>query len=123
MTGFQPLPLTSQGYLCLMISVRKSSLYTVSFYPAKRRGFSQGQSDEPVPIIIIFLEHISHPLQTDATLHEEIETNSVLSPLIICSEKRFNELRTEPVSECYQRICVFVETDVSTSVCVESIEE
>ena len=71
-------------------------------------GFIQGQSDKSIPIIIIFLENISHPLQANATLYEEVEADGSLASFIICSEQYIHELWTESISKCYQRICVLV---------------
>jgi hypothetical protein len=71
------------AHRCLMISVKKSSLCTVSLEFSAWWVSIQGQRDESISIIIIFLKHISHPLQTDATLHEEIEANGVLPAFIV----------------------------------------
>lgn len=81
-------------YLCLMISVKKSSLRILSNISKLREwGVLQGQSDVTISIIVIFLENIGHPLQADTTLDEEIKADSTLIPLIICHEERVHELR------------------------------
>jgi len=86
-------------------------------------SFLQRQSDKTIPIIIIFLEDVSHPLQANATLHKEVKTDSSFTPLIICSEENLNELGTQSVSKSHQRIGIFVNLDISTFISVESIEE
>ena len=83
----------------------------------------QGQCYISIPIIVVFLEDISHPLEAYAALNEEVKTDSSLAPFIVRPEERVDEVRTQSIPECYQRICVFVETDISAPVGVKAIEE
>lgn len=86
-------------------------------------NFLQRQSDKTIPIIVIFLEDVSHPLQANATLHKEVKTDSPFTPLIICSEENLNKLGSQSVSKSHQRIGVLVNLDIPTFISVESIEE
>lgn len=94
---------------------------------------SQAQSDVPVPIVVVPLENIRHALQTDAGLHEQVETESLFpSSSIIASassvlrvrvEQQLYELRTQPVSKRHERVRELLQGDVPASVRVEAIEE
>lgn len=64
-------------------------------------GFLQGQSYVAVSVIIIFLKHIRHPLQADAALNEEVETDCSFTPLVICSEESIHEMGAESVAKCH----------------------
>ena len=64
-------------------------------------GFLQGQSYVAVSVIIIFLEHIRHPLQADAALNEEVETDCTFTPLVICSEEGVHKMGAESVAKCH----------------------
>lgn len=115
-----------QTYLCLRISLKKSSLFTISnFSPFESsQGFLlQGQCNISISIIVIFLEDIRHTLQANAALHEEVETDRSIAPLIKSLEQGLHEWRTESVSECDQRIRVLVQADITTSVGIESVEQ
>lgn len=80
------------------------------------------QSYIAIPVIIILLKHIRHPLQADAALHKQVEADSALFPLVVVLEQDMHELRAQPVAESHQRIRVLVDADVPASVGVESIE-
>lgn len=44
---------------------------------------SQAQRDIPVPVRVVLLEHIRHPLQADACLHEQIEAQHPLPDALV----------------------------------------
>lgn len=113
-------------YFCLMISVKKSSLSTVSTVRplrSQKRKDLQGQSDVPIPIIVILLKHIRHPLQADAALNEQVKANRTLAVLVESPKQDLDELRAEPVPKRNQSIGVLAQTDVPAPVGVEAIEE
>jgi hypothetical protein len=86
-------------------------------------GDLQTQRNISIPILIILLEDICHPFQTNTGLHEQIETNGILAPSIIRPIQKRDKLRREPVSEGNERLVEFSVGYASRSVCVESVEE
>jgi hypothetical protein len=89
----------------------------------------QAQSNISVPVLIIPLENVGHSFQTNASLHEQVETQSFLltssSPrgLGVSVEKQLDESRAQTVSKCHQRIREFLVADTAAPICVEAIEE
>ena len=45
--------------------------------------FLKAQRDVPIPVVVVLLKHIGHPLQYDTTLHEQIEAHTILSTFIV----------------------------------------
>ena len=43
----------------------------------------KAQRDVPIPVIVVPLENIGHPLQHYTTLHKQIETHATLSTFIV----------------------------------------
>lgn len=71
-------------------------------------GYSQTQRDIPIPVIIILLEHIRHPLQRDTRLHEKIETYGV-SPLpVVRAVQQLHKLWRQAVSKRDEGVGEFV---------------
>ena len=73
----------------------------------------QAQRNIPIPIIIIPLKYIRHPLQANARLHKQIKAQPILPrPLIaarprilrISIEQQLHKLRAQAVSKRHQRI-------------------
>ena len=99
-------------------------------YPAAQENL-QAQCDVSVPILVISLEHICHALQTDASLHEQVEAQSLFPVSFIASpsrglgvrvEQQLHELRAQAVSKRHQRVRKLLQTDVTAPVCVEAIK-
>lgn len=91
----------------------------------------QAQCDVSIPVVIISLEDIRHALQTNASLHEKIETQSVLpgskvatSACVfrVCVEQQLDKLRAQAVSKRHQRFRELVMRDASTPVFIKAIE-
>jgi hypothetical protein len=87
------------------------------------RSNLQAQRNISVPILVILLKHVRHPLQADARLHEQIETQRVApAPVVRLVQQRDEALR-EPVPKRDER---FVELGVgyrAAVVGVEAVEE
>jgi hypothetical protein len=49
--------------------------------------YLQAQCDVAIPIVIILLEHIRHPLQANASLHKQIKAHRILSSSVVGSEQ------------------------------------
>lgn len=72
-------------------------------YPDSR-GFSpdlQTQSNVPISIRIILLEHIRHPLQTDACLHKQIKGQDFL-PFMLISSPTTVRFRIRAEEQCHE---------------------
>ena len=81
------------------------------------------QRNVPIPIIIISLEYIRHPLQTDTTLYKQIETHVAPRTLLIRPVQDPDKRRRKPVSERHERLGVLIETDIAAAILVEAVEE
>lgn len=81
------------------------------------------QRNETISVIIEFLEHICHPFQADAALHEQIEAEMACALLVIAPKEKLHKLRTQSVAKCLQGVCVLVEADVATPIGIEAVEE
>lgn len=57
------------------------------------------QLDHPIPISIVPLEDVRHPLQTDARLDEEIERDLLPVVLVVGVEEELDERVREAVAE------------------------
>ena len=115
----------------------KRSLVSGSFSTKGRSGcFAQenlqAQCDVSVPILVVPLEDICHTLQTDASLHKQVEAQSLLPVTLVASssrslgvrvEQQLHELRAQAVSKRHQRIREFLHADVPAPVCIKSIEQ
>lgn len=82
--------------------------------------------------MVVLLEHVRHPLQTDASLHKEVETESLLPARAIApparrpgirAKKQLHKLRTQPVAKGDQSITKLGQIDRGTAILVEAIEE
>jgi hypothetical protein len=98
----------------------------------QKRSNLQAQSDIPIPIVIIPLEHIRHPLQANASLHKQIKTQPVLPGTLIAPrprilrisiEQQLNKLRAQPVSKRHQRIRELEMRNTPAPVLVKAIEQ
>ena len=85
--------------------------------------FFKTQSNIPIPIIIVFLKNIRHPLQNDTTLHKQIKAHAILSAFVVSSEQQLDKGGAEPVAKRNKGIGVFVKGDVTAFVFVETVEE
>lgn len=88
-----------------------------------KEEYSQTQRNIPIPILIILLKHIRHPLQTNTSLHKQIKANRILASPIISAVKQGDELRTEAVAKGNQRFAEFFVRDVARTIDVEAVEE
>jgi hypothetical protein len=92
----------------------------------------QAQCDVSIPVIIISLKDIRHALQTNASLHEKVETETILPGTLIatCScvfrvrvEQQLDKLRAQTVSKRHQRIRELEMGDAPTPVLVKPVEQ
>lgn len=83
----------------------------------------QTQRDIAVPVFIILLKHIRHPLQTDTRLNEQIKTDCILAPPIVRSIEQLHELPGEAVSEGYKGFAEFRVGYCARTIDVEAVEE
>jgi len=93
--------------------------------PAKltRQKLLKAQRHEPIPIIIIPLKHIRHPLQTDTALHEQIETHRALAALVVGAEQQRDEGGGERVAESDEGVAELLHGNGAAAVGVEAVEE
>lgn len=94
-----------------------------SQYSLTCQEFLKAQRDVPIPIIIIPLEHIRHPLQDNTALHEEIEAHPALATLIVARVEQVDESLGEPVAKGHEGVGVFGEGDRTGSIFVEAVKE
>ena len=52
----------------------------------------QAQCDVSVPILVVLLENVRHPLETDARLHEQIEAHGILATTVVRTVQQCDEL-------------------------------
>lgn len=83
----------------------------------------KAQSDEAVPIVVIFLEDVRHTFQGDAALHEKVKAHDTLVALVVRPEEQLDKLRAEPITEGYQGVGELLEGDVAATVDVEAVKE
>jgi hypothetical protein len=105
--------------------VRNSSLSTVSHRsPSRHNAFNlQAQRNIPVPVLVVLLKDVRHPLQADARLHEQVETQRVApAPVVRLVQQRDEALR-EPVPEGDERFVELGVGDCAAVVGVEAVEE
>ena len=95
-------------------------------------GNLQAQCDVSVPIVIVALKDVRHALQTDASLYEQVEAQSLFSVSFIASssrclgvgvEKQLHKLRAQAVPKRHQRIRELLQADVPAPVRVEAIKQ
>ena len=79
--------------------------------------------DISIPVIVILLEHVRHPLQRNTRLHEQVETHDALVPLVVGPEEEFDEARGEAVAEGDEGVGELLKGDVAGAVDVEAVEE
>jgi hypothetical protein len=92
----------------------------------------QAQCDVPIPIIVVSLEDIRHALQTNARLHKQVETESILPRPLIAARPRILRVRieqqlhkrgTQAVSKRHQRIRELEVRNTPAPVLVKAVEE
>lgn len=88
-----------------------------------RQEILKTQRDIPVPILIILLEHIRHPLQTNTSLHEQIKAHDAFPPLIISLEQNLDEPVAQAVPERHQRVGKLIQRNVTRAVRVEPVKQ
>lgn len=84
---------------------------------------SQAQRDKPIPVIVVPLEDVRHPLQADARLHEQVEADGVVAAPVVRAEQQRDELRAQPVAERDQRLGELAVLDRPAAVPVEAVEQ
>ena len=89
----------------------------------REKNHSQAQRNIPIPITIILLKHIRHPLQTDARLHEQIETHVVIPPTIVRRVEELHELIAKAVPKGNQGVGEFLAGNAARAVAIEAVEE
>jgi hypothetical protein len=83
----------------------------------------QAQRDISITVFVILLEYICHPLQTNARLHEQIETQCIASVAVVRAVQQGDELLGKAVpegDECFVELGVGYAT---TMVLVETVEK
>lgn len=83
----------------------------------------KAKRDVPIPIFIILLENIRHPLERNTSLHKQVKAHDALPPLIIRPEQQLHEPGREAVPEGDEGVCELLERDVAGAVDVEAVEE
>ncbi|KFZ08968.1 hypothetical protein V502_09018, partial [Pseudogymnoascus sp. VKM F-4520 (FW-2644)] len=83
----------------------------------------KAQRHKPIPIIIIPLKRIRHPLQRNTRLHKQIEAQTPLPPLIKRPKQKPHKPLTKPIPKRHQRGAELVKTDVARAIGVEAVEE
>jgi len=88
-----------------------------------RQELLKTHRDIAIPINIILLEHIRHPLQRNAALHEQIKTHRLTPPLLICPVQYSHKCTTQPIPECHQRFRIFIKRYVSAPILIKTIKQ
>lgn len=85
--------------------------------------FFKAQRNISIPIRIILLEHIRHPLQTYTALNKHVKAHALVPAFVVDAVHHAHEVRREVVPERHQRLAEFVVRDRPASVLVEAAEE
>ncbi|KFZ19097.1 hypothetical protein V501_00837, partial [Pseudogymnoascus sp. VKM F-4519 (FW-2642)] len=83
----------------------------------------KAQRHKPIPIIIIALKRIRHPLQRYTRLDKQIKAQTPLPPLIKRPEQESHEPLTQPIPKRHQRVPELIQADVAGAIGVEAVEE
>lgn len=93
----------------------------------------QAQRNIPIPIRVVLLEHIRHPLQANARLHKQIEAQHLLPLAVVAAaprlvlrvraEQQLHELRAQAVPERDQGVLELAQRNRARAVRVEAIEK
>lgn len=96
-------------------------------------GHLQAQRDIPVPIRVVLFKHIRHPLQGNASLHEQIKRQHPLPLAVVASSARMSprirakqqlhKLRAQAISKRHQRILKLAQTNAATLVDVKAVKQ
>jgi hypothetical protein len=84
---------------------------------------SQAQCDIAISVIIVFLEDVRHPLETNAGLDEEIEAHGALASPVVGSEQQLDKLGAKAVPKCLESFDKLVERNVPATIGIEAVEE
>jgi len=57
-----------------------------------QRFHLQAQCDIPVPVFIVLLEHVRHPLKTNARLHKQVEAHLVPTTTVVRAVQQCDKL-------------------------------
>jgi hypothetical protein len=82
-------------------------------------GHLQAQCDVTVTVLVVFLEHVRHALQTDAGLDKQIKAHSVVASTVVGAVEQSDKLLGQTVAEGNER---FVELGVGYAARVVGIE-
>ena len=113
------------------INVAVESLLSISNFPHSKllpvwltsQELLKAQRNIPIPIIIIPLKHIRHPLQTNTALHKQIKAHIPASTLLVRPIQYPHKRRAQAIPKRHQRIAILVEADVAGAILVKAIEE
>ena len=83
----------------------------------------KAQRHKPIPIIIIPLKRIRHPLQRNTRLHKQIKAQAPLPSLIKRPKQKTHKPLTKPIPKRHQRGAELVQADVARAIGVEAVEE
>jgi hypothetical protein len=83
----------------------------------------KAQRHKPIPIIIIPLKRIRHPLKRNTRLNKQIKAQAPLPPLIKRPKQEPHKPLTEPIPEGHERVSELIQADVAGAVGVEAVEE
>lgn len=83
----------------------------------------QTKRNIPIPVIIILLKHIRHPLETNTSLYKQIEAHRPFLPSIIRPEQQRDEVRAQSIAKRNERFSELIERNVARSIDIESVEE
>lgn len=113
------------------INVAVGSLLSISISPHSKffpesltsQELLKAQRDIPIPIIIIPLKHIRHPLQTNTALHKQIKAHIPASTLLVRPIQYPHKRRAQAIPKRHQRIAILVKADIAGAILVKAIEE
>ncbi|KFY77129.1 hypothetical protein V499_03426 [Pseudogymnoascus sp. VKM F-103] len=83
----------------------------------------KAQRHKPIPIIIIALKRIRHPLKRNTRLNEQIKAQTPLPSLIKRPEQEPHKPLTQPIPKRHQRVPELIQADVARAIGVEAVEE
>lgn len=83
----------------------------------------EAQRDEPIPVLIILLENIRHPLQRNAALNKHVEAHTLVPALVVDPVHHAHKVWAEVVSKGDQRLAELVVGYAAGAIDIEAPEE
>lgn len=83
----------------------------------------EAESDKSVPVFVVLLKDVRHPLQRNTRLDKQIKTHDAFAAFVVRAKEQVNKLRTESVPKRNQRICKLAQRNVAAAIHVKPVKE